>query len=477
MRIQTFTPPYTAATPAQQTQGPIRQLYCALLDEPLDSLTCQASAEFLEDQLKRAAQLPCDLPENPAALGDWIDTRTAVVGRQYRDYLAARKAGSSRQYFDNKAHALHFLRSVAPTKLVDGAWLYATLEHWQNPRFTALIRTYLEELGDGEADKNHVLLYRKLLASHECDDWAASLSDEHYRQGAIQLCLAHHGARYLPEVIGFNLGYEQLPLHLLITAYELNELGIDPYYFTLHVTVDNAASGHARKALQAVFELLPENPAEAGEFLRRVALGYRLNDLGIGTCEAIAGFDLEQELIDALIAKSRVGQYLHSDYCRIAGRTVNDWLSDPAQMPEFLQTLQSNGWIKRNQAPENSRFWTLIEGERAEMFGVFNAYERQLLHDWIVADGESQEALKPVRAGSSRTFRQQLRASQRTAPAATDSQQQATRDSQFAKALGGLDSEQRMYRLLNLLSPVRHHTPDGLCATRLFASMLGAAAR
>jgi hypothetical protein len=57
-------------------------------------------------------------------------------------------------------------------------------------------------------------------------------------------------------VIGYNLGYEQLPLHLLITSYELNELGIDPYYFTLHVTVDNAGSGHAHKAVQALRDLM-----------------------------------------------------------------------------------------------------------------------------------------------------------------------------------------------------------------------------
>ena len=64
--------------------------------------------------------------------------------------------------------------------------------------------------------------------------------------------LALAATEYLPEVIGYNLGYEQLPLHLLISSYELSELGIDPYYFTLHVTIDNASTGHAQKAVQAV---------------------------------------------------------------------------------------------------------------------------------------------------------------------------------------------------------------------------------
>ena len=146
--------------------------------------------------------------------------------------------------FRNRSHALHFIKSVAPTKLVDGAWLYGLLPRWTDARLAPLIRIYLEELGDGRAEQHHVLLYRKLLSAHGADRWH-ELGDEHHVQGAIQLSLAHHAAELLPEVIGFNLGYEQLPLHLPITAYELNELGVDPYYFSLHVTIDNASTGHA----------------------------------------------------------------------------------------------------------------------------------------------------------------------------------------------------------------------------------------
>ena len=96
-------------------------------------------------------------------------------------------------------------------------------------------------------------------------------------------------------MIGFNLGYEQLPLHLLITAYELNELGLDPYYFTLHVTVDNADTGHARRAVAGVLDAMPRF-GDAGEFWRRVRDGFRLNDLGAGTNDVIRGFDQQQDV-------------------------------------------------------------------------------------------------------------------------------------------------------------------------------------
>ena len=75
-------------------------------------------------------------------------------------------ASGPRRYFSTRAHALFVLRSIAPTKLADGAWLYGLLQHWRNPRLSDLVRTYVEELGEGLPDKNHVLLYRNLLARH-----------------------------------------------------------------------------------------------------------------------------------------------------------------------------------------------------------------------------------------------------------------------------------------------------------------------
>lgn len=55
-------------------------------------------------------------------------------------------------------------------------------------------------------------------------------------KAAIQLCLGNSG-KYLPELLGFNLGYEELPLHLLTTIDDLKELGIDSTYFQIHVSI------------------------------------------------------------------------------------------------------------------------------------------------------------------------------------------------------------------------------------------------
>ncbi len=241
-----------ATAPAVASQALYRDVYNSLLNPGADKNAARRRAELLLGQaIAKVAQQPDDLPDSPAGLADWMEASARRATGAYQAYLASRKEGAPRRYFSSRAHALNFLQSVAPTKLVDGSWLFGTLRYRSDPRMSGLAQTYLEELGNGDETKNHVLLYKKLLDAHGLTS-GAHLPDEYFEQGAIQLALGAVTERMLPEVIGFNLGYEQLPLHLLITAFELDELGIDPYYFTLHVTVDNTDSGHARKAIDAV---------------------------------------------------------------------------------------------------------------------------------------------------------------------------------------------------------------------------------
>lgn len=458
------------------------------LGAPANAAMARATARhYLQQQLLAAEALPDTLPERPEDLLTWSRASAEQVGVQYQAYLAERKNGAPRRFFTSKSHALYFLRAAAPTKLVDGSWLYSALQQWQHQRFRALIQIYLEELGDGVEEKNHVLLYQKLLASHGCDDWQ-DLDDRYFVQGAIQLALAHDNGNFLPEIIGFNLGYEQLPLHLLITAYELNELGIDPYYFTLHVTVDNGSTGHARKATDAVLQLMPRF-GDSKAFYRRVQNGFRLNDLGAGTMDIIAGFDLQQELVRILCEKSVAGKNMHSDYCRIGGKSINDWLGDKRQVPELLDKLTATGWIQRGAPVEDSRFWRLIQSERAEMFGVFSPYEQQVLRDWIEAPLDETGIAAP-RTMSHRAAMRTLDTLSETPPRTSP----ATARGVFRRHLGlqqpedpHVDADLRaleqtvaqqgskgsaMDILIPLMSPASHHSAAGLMATRLYRQLL-----
>ena len=457
-------------------EGLARELYECLADGDPDEAACLRAGAFLKRALLRAQTDACDLPESPYDLDAWMQNAAHLATSKYRAYLEGRKAGVPRCYFQNRAHALYFLRSVAPTKLVDGAWLYGVLAHWRNARFSNLIATYLEELGEGRPDKNHVHLYRQLLGRYGLDV-ADKLPDSFYTQGALQLALGHSAGDFLPEVIGFNLGYEQLPLHLLITAYELNELGIDPYYFTLHITVDNADTGHARRAVQAVLDCLPRGPGSTA-FWQRVRNGCKLSEAGIGTTQVIAGFDIEREVIGIFSRKSVTGHGAHSDYCRVAGRSINDWLARSDSIPAFLAALRQAGWIKRGAPVQQSRFWQLLQGDRAEMFGVFSPYELQLIHDWIrgaaSADGQAYDE-RPLDAGQRRASFRALARQVGQAPGISQSQMPQLLDPELETlraqvAMTG-DMAHKKKLLVRAMSPDSHWTPAGLYATRLFRQL------
>ncbi|WP_436128986.1 iron-containing redox enzyme family protein [Acidovorax sp. LjRoot117] len=446
------------------------------------------SAEMLAGALERTRTHMDDLPADPADLTTWMTTNVERVHTEYQSYLQSRKEGAPRRYFGNRAHALYFLRQVSPTKLVDGAWLYGLCAHAANPRLSNLVTTYLEELGNGEPDKNHVTLYRNLLSRYGLDP-VDGLPDALYEQGLIQLALGWNAQDFLPEVIGFNLAYEQLPLHLLITSYELNELGIDPYYFTLHVTVDNADTGHARRACQAALEAAPRMP-DGGEYWQRVRAGAKLGNLGVSTMDVIQGFDIEAEVVRIMAHKSPAGNGAHSDFCKVEGRSVNDWLSVPEEMSTFLAALERNGWIKRNRPVDESRFWKLLQGERAEMFGVFSGYELQVIHDWIrgadSADGAAFETAgaaaadgAQAAAGPRRLMSFRVAERLRQARGGAQGPSDASLDADFAifrERYPTLQGEAQRELLQQALSPALHWTPAGLEATREFVRVLHGAA-
>lgn len=461
---------------AENSVGPgARNTYNQLIKVQQSPSTDRLALNYLNCQLQQAEAIASDMPLDPEALSGWMEWKTSAVAARYASYLKARRTGALREYFSCKSHALAFLRGVAPTKLVDGSWLYGVLRHRTDDRLRPLVRTYLEELGEGDPARNHVLLYRRLLAEYDCEA-AAELSDQHYVQGAIQLALAQHADSFLPEVIGYNLGYEQLPLHLLITAFELAELNIDPYYFSLHVTVDNASTGHARKAVQTVIECLPGG-GKTAEFMARVSRGYRLNDLGIGTTDVIRSFDLDHEVVSMLERKADFGKNLHSDYCRIGGRTVNEWLATPGSAREFLSALESAGWIKRNQDPANSRFWRLIDGPRAAMAGVFDGFEQQLLRDWIVNDSSRGRGADITTITAQESGERKVRRSFRPFRPVILQAQDGVMDDQAMEVreldaqLEELSFETRVERLVELMAPASHFSPAGLFATREFAAV------
>jgi hypothetical protein len=82
------------------------------------------------------------------------------------------------------------------------------------------------------------------------------------------------------------------------------------------------------------------------------------------------------------------------------------------------------------------------------MFGVFNGYEKQLVKDWISGAWQENDA-------GDQPFRARFRRRPAAQPAAAPIQ--APAPSSLAE-------------LVDLISPAKHHTPDGLNATKTYSS-------
>jgi hypothetical protein len=153
---------------------------------------------------------------------------------------------------------------------------------------------------------------------------------------------------------------------------------------------------------------------------------------------------------------------------------VNDWLSDPGQAAAFLAAMEESGWFKRHQDPENSRFWKMIQSEKARMFGVFSAYEQQVIHDWIVGDAADRLGdLKPVRPSRLPFDVKQRLREEMAGPLPRRKATTSTPKSVPLEENLSADREAVMATLISLMSPAMHHTASGLAATRMFNEIWG----
>ncbi|CAF1322265.1 unnamed protein product [Adineta ricciae] len=338
------------------------------------------------------------------ALIDFLNAEYTDVNERYNAYLARRKNGGSREMFPDFDYARHWLRTSAPVKYVDGAWLggihRVTTDSAHRPYTKTLWQILSEELGDGDLQKNHVWIYRELLQSIGVDDIGTGDSEEFvssirnvnndarvWTAAIAQLCISLFPETFLPEILGFNMSYECLPLHLLITIHELRELNIDPYYFVLHVSIDNNHSGHAAMGMDAVVAYITSLPAEdQNKAWKRVQTGFLLASELPTTPRPRS--QLDTALAQVFEEKTHTAKSLHlSCPARIGGRVgkkLSEWL-DPISYPvhslAFLRALADSRWIVRGQ-PEKSRLVHEIKWN-GRMFGAFTIGELAVLEAWI----------------------------------------------------------------------------------------------
>ena len=351
----------------------------------------------------------------------FLNLKDTAITKEWEQYLCRRKAGSPRELFGVRDEAINWLKTRAPVKLVDGAWLghvhktstpfplrHITKDAWQ---------IMSEELGDGDLKKNHVQVYDRLLKSvgltlpradsieftHSC----LNIDDiQTWKAGLAQLLISLFPHDFLPEILGFNLHFESLTLDTLMASEELAELKIDPYYFMLHITIDNADSGHSAIALQAVSKYIEHvQTTQGGEAARkawrRVQAGYMLSESGGAhhTINVRELSELEVDLLRIFKSKSAAAYKVHrNSRLRIGRHTLIDWLQpdlwDSAEhQRDFLLDLSNcPSYIHRGNS-KASRFIKELEWG-GKMFGAFTRTEIGVLERWINSQTRQQDSPK-----------------------------------------------------------------------------------
>jgi hypothetical protein len=233
-----------------------------------------------------------------------------------------------------------------------------------------------------------------------------------WRNAVVQLIISLFPHEFLPEILGYNLHYESIKLETLIAARELGELGINPYYFTLHISIDNADSGHTAMALNAVEEYLEIVLANQGietqsRAWKRVRTGFALSE---GLERGLDPLSIEHASIDEqhilsdpawrfvemILRKCHNSDRIHcGSGLRLKGRKLAEWLrpellSSRIQQAEFVRCLgEDRYWIQKGDSVKSRLIRELSWGGR--MFGAFTTSEVNVVKAWIESLNEKSQ--------------------------------------------------------------------------------------
>ncbi|KAI9773927.1 MAG: hypothetical protein M1840_006153 [Geoglossum simile] len=340
------------------------------------------------------------------------------VFTQWEQYVLQRKGGGPRQMFKDRQDAIYWLKQMAPLKYVDGAWLGHINRVTTPLLFRGVVKNawqiLSEEYGDGDLKKHHVYVYQKLMQELVPElpgaDSIAFIESYHgltdmpaWKTAVAQLLISLFPHEFLPEILGYNMHYESIKLQTLVAAKELRELNIDPYYFNLHTSIDNADSGHTAIALHAAEQYLETikdtyGVQEKGRAWKRIQAGFALSEyleeaspnpeIHQPEGESPATADVEKRFIDIIRAKSLASEKIHScSGVKLEGRKLAEWLnptflSSPERQAEFVRCLSNaNYWVQKGNSEKSRLVRELSWGGR--MFGSFTSSEVGVVKAWI----------------------------------------------------------------------------------------------
>lgn len=191
-----------------------------------------------------------------------------------------------------------------------------------------------------------------------------------WKAAVAQLLISLFPHDFLPEILGFNMHFEMLTWDTLRAIKELKELKLNDYYFLLHISIDNADSGHTAMAMHTVIDYIQhiqkaEGEAAAKQAWKRVQTGFVLSERLPTSPDFVPDFsstfacsnEHEAALIEIFKAKSAVAHQLHcGSRMMIKSRSLVDWLNPvsfqyPEWQKEFLSALaDTKPWVRKGDS-------------------------------------------------------------------------------------------------------------------------------
>ncbi|CAG8350159.1 unnamed protein product [Penicillium salamii] len=358
-------------------------------------------------------------------LARFLQSEQDDVTSQYHGYITRRRAGGPREILKNRQAAGDWLREIAPVKLVDGAWL-GHLNTINMPFSLRQIvkqtwQVFTEELGNGNSDQHHVKIFEDLLETFEPDlpsPTTKAILHPRYRLGSLkywraavaQLLVSLFPQDFLPEILGFNMHFEALQLDTLQAAKELPEVGLNPSYFLLHISIDNSHSGHAAMAMEVVADYIEQVAKTEGEAAaevawKRVQAGYVFSEWQFQKGNQVTNIldnlnddshdRLESKVLAIFGSKIQAAHRLHcGSRVKIGKRSLADWLDPQAfsseeWQREFIQCLSTcEPWIYQGDSQRSKLVREIQWGGR--MYGSFTKSELEALELWINSLGSDR---------------------------------------------------------------------------------------
>jgi hypothetical protein len=149
-------------------------------------------------------------------------------------------------------------------QVFDGSWLqgFADVERADFEEYGWLFRIYASEHGDGDWDYNHCQIFRRAFAQLGPDVMLPKTDRRLYDlfdigvAAVTTLAVALNTRRFMPEILGINLGIEATGVGGSYMDQWKNARGPGARWralaWRLHNSIDNYADGHTRWSLSAV---------------------------------------------------------------------------------------------------------------------------------------------------------------------------------------------------------------------------------